>query len=130
MEKPLTGSLETDLEFAAGAYKEHPHALMLGFQRRFDPALQYAKQLISSGAIGRVFKVYSAMEDSNPAPNGYQSGGLLPDMAIHNVDEVLWLTGEFPHSALMIGNRIYSHRLTTAQEDFDDAESFISGFDR
>ncbi len=125
VEKPLTGSLETDLEFAAELDKEHPHALMLGFQRRFDPALQYAKQLISSGAIGRVFKVYSAMEDSNPAPNGYQSGGLLPDMAIHNVDEVLWLTGEFPHSALMIGNRIYSHRLTTAQEDFDDAILYL-----
>ena len=125
VEKPLTGVLETDLEFAAELDSEHPHALMLGFQRRFDPPLQYAKELIGSGAIGRIFKVYSAMEDSSPAPNGYQSGGLLSDMAIHNVDEVLWLTGKFPRAALMIGSRIYSHRLTTAEEDFDDALLYL-----
>jgi myo-inositol 2-dehydrogenase/D-chiro-inositol 1-dehydrogenase len=121
LEKPLTGIFETDVEFAAELDRTHPHALMLAFQRRFDAALQYARELAQSGAIGRVFKVYSAMEDSNPAPNGYKSGGLLPDMAIHNVDEVLWLTGKMPHTALMIGSRIYSHRLTTCDEDFDDA---------
>src|ERR1039458_5023304 len=49
VEKPLTGVLETDLEFAAELDRAHPHALMLGFQRRFDPALQYAKELIGSG---------------------------------------------------------------------------------
>jgi myo-inositol 2-dehydrogenase/D-chiro-inositol 1-dehydrogenase len=121
VEKPLTGTLAADLEFAAELDAKHPHALMLGFQRRFDPALQYAKSMMENGAIGRIFKVYSAMEDSLPAPNGYQSGGLLSDMAIHNVDEVLWLTGKYPNAALMMGSRIYSHKLTTAEEDFDDA---------
>ena len=77
VEKPLTGVLETDLEFAAELDKPHPHALMLGFQRRFDPPLQYARELMSRGAIGRIFKIYSAMEDSSPAPNGYKSGGIL-----------------------------------------------------
>jgi predicted dehydrogenase len=65
------------------------------------------------------------MEDSVPAPNGYVSGGIVPDMAIHNVDEVLWLAGGFPTSALMIGSRLYSHRLTTAEEDFDDALLYL-----
>ncbi len=120
VEKPLTDTLEKDLEFAAQLDSQHPHALMLGFQRRFDPPLQYARELISRGAIGRIFKVYSAMEDSSPAPNGYQSPGILADMSIHNVDEVLWLTGKMPRAALMIGSRIYSHRLTTCTEDFDD----------
>jgi len=125
VEKPLTESLESDLEFAAELDRDHPHALMLAFQRRFDPALQYARELITSGAIGRVFKVYSAMEDSVPAPDGYQSPGILPDMSIHNVDEVLWLTGKMPTAALMIGSNIYSHRLTTCEEDFDDAQLFL-----
>jgi predicted dehydrogenase len=48
---------------------------------------------MDNGVIGRVFKIYSALEDSNPAPDGYQSGGILPDMSVHNVDELLWLTG-------------------------------------
>jgi predicted dehydrogenase len=125
LEKPLTGTLESDREFAAELARDFPQALMLAFQRRFDAPLQYAKELIDSGAIGRVFKIYSALEDSNPAPNGYKSGGILPDMSIHNVDEILWLTGRMPHSAAVIGSRIYSHRLTTCQEDFDDALLYL-----
>jgi len=121
LEKPLTGTLEDDRAFAAELDGDHSNALMLAFQRRFDKPLQYAKNLMESGAIGRVFKIYSALEDSNPAPNGYQSGGILPDMSVHNVDEILWLTGRTPTKALAIGSRIYSHALTTCQEDFDDA---------
>lgn len=125
LEKPLTGTLETDREFAAELDRAHPDALMLAFQRRFDTPLQYAKDLMEAGVIGRVFKIYSALEDSNPAPNGYRSGGILPDMSVHNVDEVLWLTGRTPQSALAIGSRIYSHRLTTSEEDFDDALLYL-----
>jgi myo-inositol 2-dehydrogenase/D-chiro-inositol 1-dehydrogenase len=125
LEKPLTGSLETDREFVAQLDRDHPLALMLAFQRRFDAPLQYAKSLMDSGAIGRVFKIYSALEDSNPAPNGYRSGGILPDMSVHNVDEILWLTGRMPKAALVIGSRIYTHRLTTCEEDFDDALLYL-----
>lgn len=125
MEKPLTGTLEGDREFAAKLDQAHPDALMLAFQRRFDAPLQYAKQLMQSGLIGRLFKIYSALEDSNPAPDGYRSGGILPDMSVHNVDEILWLTGQMPRAALTIGSRIYSHRLTTCQEDFDDALLYL-----
>jgi myo-inositol 2-dehydrogenase / D-chiro-inositol 1-dehydrogenase len=125
IEKPLTGTLEGDREFSAKLDREHPDALMLAFQRRFDAPLQYAKELIESGLIGRVFKIYSSLEDSNPAPNGYRSGGILPDMSVHNVDEILWLTGQTPRAALTIGARIYSHHLTTCQEDFDDALLYL-----
>jgi myo-inositol 2-dehydrogenase/D-chiro-inositol 1-dehydrogenase len=121
VEKPLTGTLAGDREFVAELDANHPNALMLAFQRRFDESLQYARELMHSGAVGRVFKIYSALEDSGPAPNGYQSDGILPDMSIHNVDEILWLTGRMPTAALAVGSRIYSHRLTTCQEDFDDA---------
>ena len=125
LEKPLTGTLESDQEFAAELDRDHPHALMLAFQRRFDEPLIYAKQLVESGVIGRVFKIYSALEDSNPAPNGYRSGGILPDMSVHNVDEVLWLTGRAPLKALAIGSRVYSHGLTSCEEDFDDALLYL-----
>ena len=72
-----------------------------------------------------MFKIYSSLEDSCPAPNGYVSGGILPDMSIHNVDEVLWLTGKMPKAAAVIGSRIYSSALTTAVEDFDDALLYL-----
>ncbi|MCC7348125.1 MAG: Gfo/Idh/MocA family oxidoreductase [Variibacter sp.] len=120
-EKPLTGTVEGDREFAGWLDREHPHALMVAFQRRFDAALAHARDLACAGAVGRVFKVYSALEDSAPAPDGYQSDGILPDMSIHNVDEILWLTGRRPSAALAVGSRLHSHRLTTCREDFDDA---------
>lgn len=120
-EKPLTGTLEGDREYAALLEREYPHALMLGFQKRFDAPLLYAKQLIDEGAIGRVFKIYTALEDSSPAPDGFNSPGILPDMAVHNVDEIVWLSGRKPESALAIGSRIFSHSHTTCKEDFDDA---------
>jgi predicted dehydrogenase len=125
LEKPLTGSLKGDSEFSAELDREAPNAVMLAFQRRFDPALAYGRELAHSGAIGKVFKIYSALEDSGPAPNGYQSDGILPDMSVHNVDEILWLTGKMPDRALAIGSRIYSHALTTCQEDFDDAALYM-----
>jgi predicted dehydrogenase len=80
---------------------------------------------MESGLIGRIFKIYSALEDSDPAPDWYQSNGLLADMSVHNVDEILWLIGAIPHSALAIGSRLYSHRLTSCQEDFDDALLYL-----
>ncbi|MGH9582495.1 MAG: Gfo/Idh/MocA family protein [Bryobacteraceae bacterium] len=125
LEKPLTGTLEADRQFSAELDRDHPNALMLAFQRRFDGPLLYAKELMESGLIGRVFKIYSALEDSNPAPNGYRSGGILPDMSIHNVDAVLWLTDRMPSQALAVGSRIYSHALTTSEEDFDDALLYL-----
>lgn len=125
VEKPLTGTLAGDREFAAMLDAKYPQSLMLAFQRRFDEALQFARELMRSGTIGPVFKIYSALEDSGPAPDGYQSDGILPDMSIHNVDEILWLTGQMPEAALAVGSRTYSHRLTTCTEDFDDAVLFM-----
>jgi myo-inositol 2-dehydrogenase / D-chiro-inositol 1-dehydrogenase len=125
LEKPLTGNLEEDRRFAGELDRHYPHAIMLAFQRRFDAPLQYARELMASGAIGRVFKIYSALEDSNPAPDGYKSSGILPDMSVHNVDEILWLTGKMPSAAVVIGARICSYRFTTCQEDFDDALLYL-----
>jgi myo-inositol 2-dehydrogenase/D-chiro-inositol 1-dehydrogenase len=125
MEKPLTGTLDGDEEFCAELDRDAPNGVMLAFQRRFDAALAYGRELMHSGAIGRIVKIYTALEDSGPAPNGYESGGILPDMSVHNVDEVLWLTGRMPDRALAVGSRIYSHALTTCDEDFDDASLYL-----
>jgi myo-inositol 2-dehydrogenase/D-chiro-inositol 1-dehydrogenase len=121
LEKPLTGTMQGDRSFASQLEQQYPNALMLGFQRRFDLPLLTARNLIREGRIGRVFKVFSALEDSSPAPDGFQSPGILPDMGIHNVDEVLWLTDRVPKTGMVIGSRIFSHRHTTCEEDFDDA---------
>ncbi len=120
LEKPMTDSLAGDREFTAALNRTAPAALMLAFQRRFDPALMRARQLLQAGAIGRAFKIVSTLEDSAPLPDGYDSAGLLYDMAVHNVDEILWLCGQRPRAAFATATPLYSHRLTSANEEFDD----------
>ena len=119
LEKPMTSSLEDDRAFAARLDRDAPDALMLAFQRRFDGPLQRAKQLLEEGAVGRPFRIVSILEDSGPLPDGYDSPGLLTDMSVHNVDEILWILGRRPRTAASLGSRLYSHRLTSANEDFD-----------
>ena len=121
LEKPLTASLDEECSFAAELDAHFPDGVMLGFQRRFDAPMQFAKRLVDEGAIGRTFKIVTALEDSGPLPDGYKSVGLLPDMSVHNVDEVLWFFGDMPTSAVSSGSRIYAYSLTAADEDFDDA---------
>ena len=121
LEKPLTDSPRGDREFAHFLNSHHPEALMLAFQRRFDAPLMWAKALIESGRIGRAFKFVSILEDSKLMPAGYQTPGLLRDMSIHNVDELLWLSGKEASHVRYTGSRIYSQALTEVHEDFDDA---------
>lgn len=125
LEKPLTGTLAGDISFCAELEAKHPRAIMLAFQRRYDEALRYGRELLHSGLIGRAFKIYSALEDSAPPPDGYQSDGILPDMSVHNVDEIIWLTGRIPDRSLAVGSVLYNKHIATCKEDFDDATIFF-----
>ena len=120
LEKPLTGTLEGDMAWCAELDRDYPSAVMLALQRRFDAPLAYGRDLMRQGVIGRVFKVYSALEDSGPPPDGYQSDGILPDMSVHNVDEILWLVGRMPDRAMAVASVLYNKRVASCQEDFDD----------
>src|SRR5215813_5649788 len=125
LEKPLTGGLEGDRACCAELDRDFPKALMLAFQRRFDEALRFGRELAQQGSIGRIFKIYSALEDSGPPPDGYQSGGILPDMSVHNVDEILWLAGRMPDRAMAVGSVLYNKRVASCKEDFDDAMLYL-----
>ena len=130
LEKPLTDSFEQDASFSDWLSAHHPDAIMLAFQRRFDLPLARARELLSSGVIGRPFKFVSILEDSRPMPAGYESPGLLQDMSIHNVDELLWLADEVPVEVRAVGHRLFSQHDAVVEEDFDDASmefSFGSG---
>jgi len=122
LEKPLTGSLASTTEFAAhlNADPSRRHAVMLAFMRRYDAPLVHARELMRAGRIGKVFKIVSVLEDPVPPPDGYSSPGLLADMSVHNIDEVIWLTGGFPKRVTGVGARLYNQKITSVREDFDD----------
>ncbi|MFN8590686.1 MAG: inositol 2-dehydrogenase [Thermomicrobiales bacterium] len=108
-EKPIALDLEAT-DRALSAVDAAGVRLQMGFQRRFDKAYHKAKDLIDSGALGRVEMIHDAMRDPSPAPKSYleTSGGLYRDMTIHNFDCVRWLMGEEVSEVFAMASAIVS----------------------
>ena len=70
----------------------------IGFHRRADPARREVKAAISSGQIGRAEQVLQISRDPRPPPTSFvaHSGGMVRDMLIHDLDELVWLFGDGP----------------------------------
>ncbi|MGW5847255.1 Gfo/Idh/MocA family protein [Streptomyces sp. NPDC055254] len=93
-EKPITTTLARTLDVlrevaAVGG------TLQLGFMRRFDAGYRTARELVRSGALGRLHTVRTMTADPSPPPAAYlaTSGGLYRDCLVHDFDMVRWVTG-------------------------------------
>ncbi|MFJ8213654.1 Gfo/Idh/MocA family oxidoreductase [Streptomyces sp. NPDC096033] len=93
-EKPLAPDLARTLEVlrevaAAGGL------LQVGFMRRFDAGYRTARELVRSGALGRLHTVRTMTADPAPPPAAYLagSGGLYRDCLVHDFDMARWVTG-------------------------------------
>ncbi len=106
-EKPIALDLEAT-DRALDAVDRAGVRLQMGFQRRFDKAYAKAKELIDSGALGRLEAIRDTMRDPAPAPRGYlkTSGGLYRDMTIHNFDCVRWMMGAEVTELFAMGSAI------------------------
>ena len=82
-EKPMATNL-ADAEAMVRACGDNDVALVINHQRRIGPDLIKARELIESGAIGRVDLI-----------RGNCAGDLLSD-GTHLVDSILWLAGDNP----------------------------------
>ncbi|GAB3276319.1 inositol 2-dehydrogenase [Sinomonas notoginsengisoli] len=62
--------------------------IMLGFNRRFDPAFAAVRRRVEAGEIGTLEQLTIISRDPQPAPVGYlaSSGGIFRDMTIHDLD--------------------------------------------
>jgi predicted dehydrogenase len=123
LEKPLTHSVETAKALVRhlSGDERKGRALMQAFMRRFDEPLRYARTLLKEGRIGTPFKVVSVLEDPCPPPAGYNSPGILGDMSVHNVDEVIWLLDARPVFASALAANLYNFKVSPVKEAFDDA---------
>ncbi|MFI5754952.1 Gfo/Idh/MocA family oxidoreductase [Streptomyces sp. NPDC051569] len=93
-EKPIA----LDLPGTLGALREVEAAgtvLQLGFMRRFDAGYVAARELVRSGALGRLHTVRAITSDPAPPPAAYLplSGGLYRDCLVHDFDMMRWVTG-------------------------------------
>ena len=128
VEKPLGSSAE-QAKTACEAARKMQGIHMVGFQRRFSPVFQRAKQLIEDGSIGEMMFFRAHTFSSIVLSKGRSwrlrkgSGGVLLDLAPHLLDVLLWFFGE-PSSVLAVKRRLYSKEV----EDYVHAViSFHSG---
>jgi len=101
-EKPLAGTL-ADAEAMAAAAATASGQTFVWFNYRRVPAVALARQLVASGAIGRVYHVRAAYLQSWGGPDTpllwrFQSevagSGAHGDLNAHSIDAVRFVTGE------------------------------------
>lgn len=96
LEKPLTDDLSEAFDFVEKIGRNE-YLIQIGLQRRFDPALLHAKELLEAGLIGAIREIRCILRDQYPPPETYSSRGLIIDMGIHVADEAIFFLNEFPN---------------------------------
>ncbi len=83
-------------------------ALMIGFNRRFDPNFSALQKRLADGAAGNVELVTILSRDPAPPPVSYikHSGGLFRDMMIHDFDMARFLLGEDAIEVFAVGSAL------------------------
>jgi myo-inositol 2-dehydrogenase / D-chiro-inositol 1-dehydrogenase len=95
--------------------------VVVGFQRRFDPAVVELHERIRSGAVGTVYLARALAQDAAPPDFGYlpSSGGIFHDLLIHDLDAVPWLIGE-PVVEVYAAGSVLVHEAFAAADDVDN----------
>lgn len=95
-EKPLALTM-ADCRAAVDAVTQAGVQLQVGFMRRFDAGYMEAQRRVAAGEIGTPIMFKGVGRDSAcPRPHfadPKKSGGLIFDMAIHDLDLARWLMG-------------------------------------
>jgi len=93
-EKPLATSL-AEADAALAAVASHGVKLQVGFQRRFDPAYQRAREIIAAGDLGPVELAVATTRD--PLQTEHSAGGgnaaIFIQTTVHDLDSLRFLTG-------------------------------------
>jgi myo-inositol 2-dehydrogenase / D-chiro-inositol 1-dehydrogenase len=94
-EKPV-GVTTTNAVEAAAAVKEAGVPFQVGYWRRFVPALRDLRDRIARGELGEINQISCLQWDAEPPSPAFRahSGGILVDMAVHELDQTRWLTGQ------------------------------------
>ena len=126
-EKPLAVTLE-ECRATEKEVMQYPNLVfMLGFMRRYDPSYAYAKKKIEEGAIGTPYLVKATGVDPDAdaeslLDSGYvpKSGGIMMDMASHDIDLMRWFLQDDPCEVYAIGSTV-KHPRFTEQGDVETA---------
>ena len=90
----------------AAAEVERP--LFCAFNRRFDPSFSSVRRRVVEGEVGHVHMIKTTSRDS-PLPSlDYLkiSGGIFHDCAVHDIDLITWILGEYPSKVYSTANSL------------------------
>jgi myo-inositol 2-dehydrogenase/D-chiro-inositol 1-dehydrogenase len=70
--------------------------LQVAYWRRFVPSLKKLKTRIVAGELGDLYLTACYQWDEQPPPASFRSrsGGIFIDMAVHEFDQIRWLSGQ------------------------------------
>lgn len=93
-EKPISMKIEDAIEIEKLVSNENAF-VQIGFMRRFDSGYKKAKEKIDSGDLGKPVSILAIGRDPGCPPIEFakSSGGLIVDMAIHDIDLCRWYFG-------------------------------------
>ena len=105
-------------------------AVMMGFNRRFDPAFAAVRKRVAAGQIGRLEQLTITSRDPAPAPAAYiaASGGIFRDMSIHDLDMARFFIPDVVEVTAH-GANVFSDYIAEAG-DFDSAVITLRGAER
>ena len=96
VEKPIATTL-AEADRAIAAAREAGVSLQVGFQRRYDSAYVEARNVVSSGAIGRPLFYRGINRDREApvgAPGSLATNDILTESAIHDLDGARWMMAD------------------------------------
>jgi len=120
-EKPIAADLG-EMTALVAEIEAGDTPVLVGFQRRFDPAVAELRRRIAAGELGPVYHVRATGFDANPPDLGYlpTSGGIFRDLLIHDLDAVPWLVGE-PVVEVYAAGSVLVDRAFADADDVDNA---------
>lgn len=118
-EKPFATNYFDCLRMIEAA-KKAGKVLTVYHNRRLDPWLLAAKELVASGALGEVFQLDSAIGYSKASPTWRSdkkaSGGVMFDWGAHLVDYTINILNKHP---IKVSGHFYRAKETTAERNHD-----------
>jgi len=100
-EKPMARTVEECVTMIEAARRGNAQ-LCIGHNRRFQPHMKLARQLLTKGLIGEIVGVQGEEGSTSDWPRSaayfdpiISGGGALLDVGIHSIDLIRWLAGNF-----------------------------------
>ncbi|MCB0732024.1 MAG: Gfo/Idh/MocA family oxidoreductase [Ignavibacteriae bacterium] len=99
LEKPMAVNPKEGEKITRDA-KENNRIVMIGHMWRFDEEVNFIKNLIDSGKLGKIIKTKGYGIHENWGPGGWftkkeiAGGGALADMGVHAIDTVRYILGD------------------------------------